>query len=59
MRSPGGGAITPIGAARLGLQAALASPLGEDLDGDFMRAALEAEGMRVASGAARAPRPRW
>ena len=33
MRSPGGGAINAIGAARLGLRTALASPLGEDIEG--------------------------
>ena len=30
LRSPGGGAITAVGAARLGLSSALASPLGDD-----------------------------
>jgi sugar/nucleoside kinase (ribokinase family) len=46
-RSPGGGAITAIGAARLGLAAALASPLGGDDDGDFLRGRLRAEGIGV------------
>ena len=45
LRSPGGGAITAIGAARLGLGVALASPLGEDAEGDFLRARLAAEGV--------------
>ena len=45
-RSPGGGAITAIGAARLGLASALASPLGADPEGDFLRAALAREGVR-------------
>jgi sugar/nucleoside kinase (ribokinase family) len=46
VRGPGGAAITAIGAARLGLSVALASPLGDDADGDFVRAALDAEGVR-------------
>ena len=46
-RSPGGGAITAIGAARLGLSTALASPLGADGDGDFLRVQLRAEGIEV------------
>lgn len=46
-RSPGGGAITAVGAARLGLSTALAGPLGADEDGAILRAALEAEGIRV------------
>jgi sugar/nucleoside kinase (ribokinase family) len=45
LRSPGGGAITAIGAARLGLRSALASPIGADAEGDFLRAALAAEGV--------------
>ena len=48
LRSPGGGAITAIGAARLGLAAALVSPIGADAEGDFLRAALAAEGVRWA-----------
>jgi sugar/nucleoside kinase (ribokinase family) len=48
LRSAGGGAITAIGAARLGLSVALASPIGADADGDFLRAALAAEGVRWA-----------
>jgi ribokinase len=48
LRSPGGGAITAIGAARLGLATALVSPIGADADGDFLRAALAAEGVRWA-----------
>jgi sugar/nucleoside kinase (ribokinase family) len=45
VRSPGGAASTAIGAARLGLRAAVASPLGEDEDGDRLRSALAAEGV--------------
>ena len=45
MRSPGGGAITAVGAARLGLSTALAAPLGEDDAGDFVRAALQRDGI--------------
>jgi ribokinase len=56
LRSPGGGAITAIGAARLGLRTALAAPLGHDLDGEFVRRELEAEGIDVGtSAAARTP----
>jgi len=47
VRSPGGGAITAVGAARLGLGTALAAPLGEDDGGEFVRAALEREGVAV------------
>lgn len=46
LRSPGGAATVAIGAARLGLDVALASPLGADEDGAFLRAALTAEGVR-------------
>ena len=45
LRSPGGGAITAIGAVRLGLSAAVAAPLGNDLPGIFVRQALEEEGI--------------
>jgi sugar/nucleoside kinase (ribokinase family) len=48
VRSPGGAAITAVGAARLGLSAAVASPLGSDAEGDFLRGALAAEGVRWA-----------
>src|ERR671915_577643 len=44
-RSPGGAAIIAIGAARLGLSAAVCSPIGSDADGDLLRAALAAEGV--------------
>jgi sugar/nucleoside kinase (ribokinase family) len=47
VRSPGGGAITAVGAARLGLATALAAPLGEDDAGEFVRAALVREGVAV------------
>ena len=46
VRGPGGAAITAIGAARLGLRVALASPLGDDPEGEFVRAALAADGVR-------------
>lgn len=49
LRSPGGGAITAIGAARLGLRAVLAAPLGEDVSGELVSAALEREGVEVLS----------
>ena len=54
VRSPGGGAITAVGAARLGLATALAAPLGEDAAGDFVRSALEGEGVTLS--ARRSPR---
>jgi sugar/nucleoside kinase (ribokinase family) len=51
LRSPGGGAINAIGAARLGLSAALAVPLGQDLEGRFIRERLEQEGVALSTGA--------
>jgi sugar/nucleoside kinase (ribokinase family) len=48
IRSPGGGAITAVAAARLGLQTALVAPLGSDLGGEYVRRELEAEGVAVA-----------
>ena len=45
LRSPGGGAITAVGARRLGLSTALVAPLGDDLAGRFVRRELEAEGV--------------
>ncbi len=51
LRSPGGGAINAVGVSRLGLRSALAVPLGEDLDGSFIRDALEREGIALATGA--------
>src|SRR3954451_15997807 len=46
VRSPGGGAITAVAAARLGLQTALLAPLGNDEAGDFVARELEAEGVQ-------------
>ena len=43
--TPGGAAITAVGAARLGLRTALLWPRGSDLAGDYLRAALDAEGV--------------
>ena len=43
--SPGGGGITAVGAARLGLSVALTAPLARDAFGRQVRAALEAEGV--------------
>ncbi len=54
LRSPGGGAITAVGATRLGLTTALVAPLGDDLAGRFVRRALEEEG--VACGEPRGTR---
>ena len=48
VRSPGGGAITAVAAARLGLSTALVAPLGLDLAGDFVRREVEADGVVVA-----------
>jgi sugar/nucleoside kinase (ribokinase family) len=45
LRSPGGGAISAVGAVRLGLSAALVAPLGDDIAGRFVRRELEAEGI--------------
>jgi sugar/nucleoside kinase (ribokinase family) len=45
LRSPGGGAITAVGARRLGLTAAVAAPLGDDVAGGIVRAALAEEGV--------------
>jgi sugar/nucleoside kinase (ribokinase family) len=47
LRSPGGGAITAIGAVRLGLTAAVAAPIGHDLPGQFVRDALQREGVET------------
>lgn len=47
LRSPGGGAITAVAAARLGLSTAVAAPLGDDVAGDLVRAALTAEGVET------------
>ena len=41
VRTPGGGAITAIGTARLGLSTALAAPLGQDAAGDLIAPMLE------------------
>jgi sugar/nucleoside kinase (ribokinase family) len=47
LRSPGGGGISAVAAARLGLAAALIAPLGDDLAGRFVRRELEEEGVIV------------
>lgn len=46
LRSPGGGAITAVAAARLGLSAAVAAPLGDDLGGEVVRGMLADEGVQ-------------
>ena len=46
LRSPGGGAITAVSASRLGLRAAVAAPLGDDVPGDIVRDMLAAEGVQ-------------
>jgi ribokinase len=55
LRSPGGGAITAVGATRLGLSTAVAAPLGDDVAGDIVRAMLAEEGVELAATRA-APR---
>jgi ribokinase len=55
LRSPGGGAITAVGAARLGLSTAVAAPLADDVAGDLVRAALTDNGVAVI-GSRAAPR---
>jgi sugar/nucleoside kinase (ribokinase family) len=47
LRSPGGGAITAIAGARLGLAAAVAAPLGDDVSGDLVRTVLAEEGVEA------------
>src|SRR3954463_158722 len=47
VRSPGGGAITAIGTARLGLRTALASPLGQDAAGDLIEEGLGEEQVQI------------
>jgi ribokinase len=47
IRSPGGGGISAVAAARLGLATALIAPLGDDLAGRFVRQRLEDEGVVV------------
>src|SRR4051795_248252 len=48
VRTPGGGAITAIGTARLGLSTALAAPLGQDAAGDLIGPMLIDEGIQLA-----------
>jgi len=48
VRSPGGGAITAVAAARLGLDTAIVSPVGDDLGGAYVRQELERDGVTVA-----------
>jgi len=47
LRSPGGGAITAVGAARLGLSTALAAPLGNDVAGELVMEVLREDGVSV------------
>ena len=44
VRSPGGGAITAVAGARLGLTTALVAPLGDDILGEWVRARGRAGG---------------
>ena len=51
LRSPGGGAITAVGATRLGLSTAVAAPLADDVAGDLVRALLAEESVEwIATG---------
>jgi glucosamine--fructose-6-phosphate aminotransferase (isomerizing) len=47
LRSPGGGALNAIGAARLGVRTAAAFPLGADEAGRALRDALERDGIEL------------
>jgi ribokinase len=47
LRSPGGGAITAVGGARLGLTTAIAAPLGDDVAGDLVRGLLADESIEL------------
>jgi ribokinase len=47
LRSPGGGAISAVAGRRLGLTTALVAPLGDDLAGQYVRRALEDEGVVI------------
>jgi len=55
LRAPGGGGITAVAAARLGLSTAVAAPLGDDVAGDLVRAALAEEQVELVATRA-APR---
>src|SRR4051812_36237413 len=46
--TPGGAATTAVGVTRLGLRAAVVAPLGRDVPGRTLRAALEREGVLCA-----------
>jgi sugar/nucleoside kinase (ribokinase family) len=48
--TPGGAAITAVGLVRLGLRAAIVSPLGADLAGTMLQEQLEAAGVVCAGG---------
>jgi sugar/nucleoside kinase (ribokinase family) len=48
VRSPGGGAITAVAAARLGLDTALVAPVGDDLGGSYVRTELERDDVTLA-----------
>jgi sugar/nucleoside kinase (ribokinase family) len=48
LRSPGGGAITAVGGARLGLATAIVSPIGNDPVGDLLLRMVAKDGVRFA-----------
>ena len=58
IRSPGGGAITATGAARLGLDTVLAAPLGDDPRGVFLRERAARRGRAPGRSARRPDRRR-
>ena len=58
IRTPGGGAITAVAGARLGLSTAVAAPLGDDVAGDMVRAALADEGVEAIATRAAPRTPR-
>src|SRR3954452_7957582 len=47
VRTPGGGAITAIGTARLGPSTALAAPVGQDAAGDLIGPLIQEEGIQL------------
>jgi sugar/nucleoside kinase (ribokinase family) len=48
LRSPGGGAITAVGGARLGLSTALVSPVGKDPVGELLLQMVAKDGVKFA-----------
>ena len=59
VRSPGGGAIHAVARRAWGSPRPSATPLGDDDAAEFLRAALEAEGVTLVGAGRAAPQPRW